>query len=445
MPRLVVLASAFAFGALTIASASEQWPQFRGVGAGAAADHPALPETWSRTENVAWTLDVPGIGWSSPVVWDKTIFITSVIRPGPVELPTLGFYNGNSDYSTPTSEHRWMVYAVDFDTGRLRWEREVRRGTPPAGKHSKNTYASETPATDGERLYAYFGGVGLFALDLSGKPLWSKPMDSFNMRGMGTASSPVVHQNRVYIVNDNDDNQSSLSAYDSRSGDVIWHVKRDEGSNWSTPYVWEHERGTEIVTTGTKKARSYDLNGRLKWELVGLTTFHIPTPIASHGLVFISSGYLGDPVRPVYAVRPGASGDITLAKGQTSNEFIAWSNPRLGTYGTSALVYGDYYYTLMDRGFLVCTEAKSGKEVYARQRITSEASGFSASPWAYNGKIFALSEDGDTFVMQAGPEFKVLGKNSLDEIALATPAIAHGSLIVRTASKLYRITNQTAR
>jgi outer membrane protein assembly factor BamB len=161
--------------------------------------------------------------------------------------------------------------------------------------------------------------------------------------------------------------------------------------------------------------------------------------------VYISSGYLGDPVRPVYAVRPGASGDITLAKGQTSNEFIVWSNPRLGTYGTSALVYGDHYYTLMDRGFLVCTDAKTGKEIYARQRITSEAGGFSASPWAYNGKVFALSEDGDTFVMQAGPEFKVLGKNPLDEIALATPAIAHGSLIVRTASKLYRITNQNPR
>jgi hypothetical protein len=225
----------------------------------------------------------------------------------------------------------------------------------------------------------------------------------------------------------------------------VWRANRDEASNWSTPYAWEHDGGTEIVTTGSKKVRSYDLNGQVKWELGGLTSIHVPTPLASHGLLFISSGYLGDTVRPVYAVRPGASGDISLTTGQTSSEFIAWSNPRLGTYDTSGLVYGDYYYTLMDRGFLICTDARTGHQVYARERITSEASGFTASPWAYNGKIFALSEDGETFVMQAGPEFKLLGKNSLDEIALATPAIAGGSLIVRTATKLYRITNRTAR
>ena len=334
-----------------------------------------------------------------------------------------------------------MVYAVDFKTGRIRWEREVRRAVPPAPRHEKNTYASETPVTDGERVYAYFGGVGLFAFDMNGKPLWSKPMDALKMRGWGTGASPILHRNRVYIVNDNDD-RSSLAAYDARTGNLVWRAIRDEKSNWSTPLVWEHELGTEIVTTGSGRVRSYDLAGRVKWELTGLTSLHVPTPFAKHGLLFISSGFLGDPVRPVYAVRPGASGDISLKEGETSNRFIAWSNPRLGTYDTSALVYGDYYYTLMDRGFLICNDAKTGREIYPRQRITSEASGFTASPWAYNGKIFALSEDGDTFVMQAGPEFKVLGKNSLGEMALATPAIAQDSLIIRTASKLYRISNK---
>ncbi len=440
----VWVAAAFVFAALTVGSASDQWPQFRGMQAGVAPDDPALPDTWSRTENVAWTLDVPGTGWSSPVVWNNLIFLTSVIRPDPVELPKLGFYNGHSDSSVPTSVHRWMVYAVDFSTGRIAWEREVHRGIPLAGKHSKNTYASETPVTDGERVYAYFGGVGLFVFDLTGASLWTKRMDPLKTRGFGTGASPVLHQNRVYIVNDNDD-QSSITAYDKRSGDVIWHVKRDEGSNWSTPFVWEHEAGTEIVTTGSGKVRSYTLAGKVKWEVAGLTSIHVPTPFAKHGLLFISSGYLGDAVRPVYAIRPGAAGDISLPKGETSNEYIAWSNPRLGTYDTSALVYGDYYYTLMDRGFLLCHDARTGKEIYSRQRITAEASGFTASPWAYNGRIFALSEDGDTFVMQAGPEFKVLGKNALDEIALATPAVAQGSLIVRTASKLYRIANRASR
>jgi outer membrane protein assembly factor BamB len=444
MNRGWIAAFGFVLFVLTGASASGQWPQFRGPQAGAADDHPALPDTWSRTENVVWTLDVPGMGWSSPVVWGDLIFITSVVKPGPIELPKTGFYGGITDYRVSTEVHRWMVYAVDFKTGRLRWERQVRSGTPPAQKHAKNTYASETPVTDGERVYAYFGGAGLFAFDLTGKPLWSKLMDPVKTRGWGPAASPVFHNGRVYIVNDNDD-QSYIAAYDGRTGDVVWRVNREEGSNWATPFVWEHELGTEIVTTGSGKVRSYDLDGRLRWELTGLTTLHVPTPFAKHGLLFISSGYLADPVRPVYAVRPGASGDISLKKGETSNQYIAWSNPRLGTYDTSALVYGDYYYTLLDRGFLICNDAKTGKEIYPRQRITAEASGFTASPWAYNGKIFALSEDGDTFVMQAGPEFKVLGKNSLDELALATPAIAHESLIVRTASRLYRITNRASR
>jgi outer membrane protein assembly factor BamB len=312
---------------------------------------------------------------------------------------------------------------------------------PLAPKHEKNTYASETPVTDGERVYAYFGGVGLFAFDVNGKPLWSKPMDPLKMRGWGTGASPIIHRNRVYIVNDNDE-QSSLAAYDTRTGAVVWRAIRDEKSNWSTPFVWEHELGTEIVTTGSGGVQSYDLDGRLRWGLTSLTSLHVPTPFSKHGLLFISSGFLGDPVRPVFAVRPGASGDISLKEGETSNRFIAWSNPRLGTYDTSPLVYGDYYYTLMDRGFLICNDAKTGKEIYPRQRITGEATGFTASPWAYNGKIFALSEDGDTFVMQAGPEFKVLGKNPLGEMALATPAIAQDSLIVRTASKLYRISNK---
>ena len=440
MFRAWVIASLIVIS-LTWVSA-DQWPQFRGRDAGVAADNPALPDTWSRSENVIWTFDVPGMGWSSPVVWNDLIFITSVIKPGPIELPEKGFYAGSTIQQTgATQVHRWMLYAVDLKTGRLRWEREIRRSMPVAPKHEKNTYASETPVTDGERIYAYFGGVGLFAFDLKGNPLWSKAMDPLKMRGWGTGASPVVHRNRLYLVNDNDE-QSSLTAFDTRTGALVWRTPRDEKSNWSTPFVWEHELGTEIVTTGSGKVRSYDLNGRVKWELAGMTTLHVPTPFAKHGLLFISSGFLADPLRPVYAVRPGASGDVSLKEGDTNNRFIAWSNPRLGTYDTSALVYGDYYYTLMDRGFLICHDARTGREIYPRQRITAEASGFTASPWAYNGKIFALSEDGDTFVMRAGPEFQILGTNSLGEMALATPAVAQGSLIIRTATKLYRISNK---
>ena len=216
-------------------------------------------------------------------------------------------------------------------------------------------------------------------------------------------------------------------------------MNRDEGSNWTTPFVWEHEGLSEIVTTGTGKVRSYDLTGKLLWTLTGMSSIHIPTPLAAHGLLYISSGYPGDALRPVYAIRPGASGDISLKRDETTNAFIAWSSSTLGAYNPSGLVQGDYYYTLLDRGILTCNDAKTGKEIYPRQRITTEAASFTASPWAYNGRIFAMSEDGDTYVMQAGPDFKVLGKNPLNEMTLATPAVANGSLIVRTASKLYRI------
>jgi outer membrane protein assembly factor BamB len=193
------------------------------------------------------------------------------------------------------------------------------------------------------------------------------------------------------------------------------------------------------VTPGSKRLRSYDLDGKLLWELAGMSTIDIPTPFAKHGLLYINSGYPADALRPVYAIRPGAGGDLTLKAGETSNAYIAWSHPTLGSYNPSSLVYGDYYYTLHDRGFITCNDAKTGKEIYGRQRISADSTGFTASPWAYNGRIFALSEDGDTFVLQAGPEFKVLGKNTLGEMTLATPAIAGGSLVVRTAGRLYRI------
>ncbi len=436
---LIALGPALWLAGTVVIAADKEWPQFRGRTAGVADDNPALPDTWSTTENVRWRAEIPGIGWSSPIVWNDLVFVTSVVKPGAIETPERGFYGGTgTGEPNDTSIHRWMVYAIDFNTGKVRWEREVRQGAPPAVKHGKNTYASETPATDGERLYVYFADLGLFAFDMAGKPVWQKPMDPMKMRAWGTGASPIVHGGRVYVVNDNDD-QSWMAAYDAKTGSQLWRVLRDETSNWSTPFIWQHQKGTEIITTGSKAVRAYDLDGKVKWQLTGMTSLHVPTPFAKHGLLYIASGFLGDPVRPVYAIRPGASGDISLKPGETSNAFIAWSNPRLGTYDTSPVVYGDIYYTLMDRGFLLANDARTGAEIYPRQRITAEASGFTASPWAYNGKVFALSEDGDTFVMQAGKEFKMLHKNSLGEMAMACPAIVSDSLIIRTATKLYRI------
>lgn len=259
------------------------------------------------------------------------------------------------------------------------------------------------------------------------------------------ASSPVLYKDWLYIVNDNR-SQSFIAAFDKKTGAEAWRVKREEAEGWSTPFVWENESRVEIVTSGGGKVRSYDLSGKVLWEISGMSallgTFHIgtiPTPFAKNGLLYLSAGYPGSAFRPVYAVRPGASGDISLKPDETSNQYIVWLQPTLGTYQTSAVVYGDYFYTLLDRGLLLCNDARTGKPVYGHQRLSTDTSGFAASPWAYNGKIFAISEDGDTFVIQAGPQFKLLGKNSLNEMTLATPAVAQGSLIIRTQSKLYRI------
>lgn len=424
---------------LATATAQNNWAQFRGPGSLGVAEDPSLPDKWSATENVAWKTEIPGTGWSSPAVWGDNIFVTSVVSSVAGEPPKKGLYFGG-ERKPATDVHQWMVYCVDFKTGKIRWQQEVKKGPPENPRHLKNSYASETPVTDGERVYAYFGNVGLFCFDMKGKLLWSKKWGPFATRyGWGTAASPVLYKDRLYVVNDND-TESFMVALNAKTGEQIWRVEREQGTNWATPYVWETGSRTEIITPGTKKTRSYDLNGKPLWEFSGMSSISIPTPFSRHGLVYIASGYVGDQVRPVYAIKPGASGDISLKAGETSNNFIAWYQPQGGPYNPSPIVYGDYYYTLYDRGFFTCHDAKNGSEVYPKVRIDPGVNAFTSSPWAYNGKIFCLSEDGDTFVIQAGKEYKLVGKNSLDEMCMATPAIVRGSLIIRTASKLYRIT-----
>lgn len=432
------------------AAHAQNWPQFRGGRAGVAVDDPRLPVTWSATENIAWTIEIPGRSWSSPVVWGDHVFVLTAINvKQPVQTlnavstylaRSLGGPMSGADIAQPTDEHRWVLYDVEFKSGTVRWERTIHSAVPLQPVHQKNSYASETPVTDGERVYVYLGYAGLFAFDMSGKPAWSKPMAAPKMRtGWGSASSPALHDGRLYIVNDNEE-RPFIAAFDARTGNELWRIERPgAGSNWSTPFVWQNDRRTEIVTTGTKGIRSYDTNGKLLWELAGMTSIHAVTPIAGHGLLFVSSGYFPDSRRPTYAIKPGAAGDISLKGDEQSNEFVAWSHPTLASAYPSPLIVGDQYYTLMDRGFVTSTDPKTGREIYGRQRIAADGGTFSSSPWSYNGKIFAVNEDGDTFVLQAGPEFKVLGRNALGEMTLASPAVASGSLIIRTATRLYRI------
>ena len=422
-------------------SADDEWPSFRGHGARGVSLETGLPTRWSTTENVDWVAEVPGLGWSSPIVWGDTVLVTTVVSSAAAEEPLGGLYRGRETWEPSSAEHRWLVYAFNVETGELQWEREVHRGMPQRGHHLKNTLASETPVTDGEAVYAYFGNVGIFALDLDGQLRWSHTLSPLGTRlEWGTAASPVLFGNRLYVVNDNDDG-SYLLALDTETGAEVWRVDREEGTNWSTPFIWENELRTEIVTTGSDRVRSYDLDGQLLWELTGMSSITIPTPFTEFGLLYLSSGYIGDQERPVFAIRPGAEGDISLELPASSNQFIVWSQPQAAPYNPSPIVYGDYYYTVLDRGFFTCHDARTGEEIYPQQRIQVGAA-FTASPWAYDDKIFALSEDGDTYVLRAGPEFEVIGRNALDEFTMATPAIAHESLFIRTRSKLYRIRDQ---
>jgi outer membrane protein assembly factor BamB len=418
-----------------ILKADDSWNQFRGPNAGV-AEGKNLPSTWDTKKNVYWSVDVPGRGWSSPIISKGKIFLTTVTRKTPYENAKLGLYFGGERAKPVDEEHHWMVLCYDFDSGKKLWEKEVSKGKPDKGVHIKNTYASETPVTDGEHLYAYFGGTGLYCLGFDGNIVWSKEFDRLPTQfSWGSAASPVLYEDKIYIVNDND-KESYLICLNKKNGEQVWKVPRDEKSNWATPYIWKHDDRTEIVTNGTKKIRSYDLRGKLLWELTGNSSITIPTPFARHGMLYIGSGYIMDSKQPLFAIKPGAKGDISLKADQDKNDHVAFRIKGGAPYNPSFLVYEDYLYVLYDRGFLSCFEAKTGKPVYTRERLKG---GFTASPWAYDGKIFCVSEEGDCFVIKAGPKFEILGTNKLDELVMASPAIVGDSLFIRTLTKLYRI------
>ena len=466
---LAALMCAFAVGSTPHALENDNWPSFRGGNAlSTAEDDPRLPTTWSTTENVVWQTPIDGLGWSSPVVWGDRIFLTTVVSDGVTQEPRMGLY---FPFGSPETSpglgfpdpkpgdlmerekdvHHWLVYALDFESGDVVWTSEVNTGEPLFDRHLKNTFASSTPVTDGERVYAYFGNVGVFALDMAGDVVWERRFDPTKTRfGWGPAASPVLHDGTLFIVNDNAE-RSFVVALDAATGEERWRADREEDTNWSTPFVWEHEGRTELVTTGTNQVRSYDLEGRELWRFGGLSSITIPQPFSAHGLLYISSGYIGDAVKPVLALRPGAEGDISLREGERSNDFVVWSDDTAAPYHPTPLVYGDYYFTLHDRGFFTVHDARTGEELYfteeqvgnqeVRQRVARGTGGFSASPWAYNGKIFVISEDGDTYAIDTTNDFRVVATNSLDEVAMSSPAIARGSLFIRTRSQLWRLTD----
>lgn len=420
-------------------AAEDHWPRFRGPNAdGVAPDHRGLPTTWTTTQNVKWVADVPGWGWSCPVVWGDRVFLTSVIADQQTRVPRKGLYLGEGVREPEQGIHRWMVYCFDLNTGEMVWKHEAHAGQPQVPRHPKSTYASETPTTDGSRLYVLFGDLGLWCYDLEGQLLWQRKIEPKKTEfDYGAASSPVVHDGQAIVVYDNLE-ASWIAAFDAQTGNERWRKPRDEVRSWATPLVWTNPLRTEIVVPGENRNRGYSLDGRLLWEFDGrMSKLVIPSPFAAHGLCYIASGFGDD--RPTFALRPGASGKIAADGDFENSQFIAWHQGRSGPYNPSQIVYGDYLYTLYDQGFLTCHDARTGEQVYGRERFSPSGS-FTASPFAFNGRLFCLSEDGLTYVIKPGPEFEILQTNPLDELCLASPAIAGDKLLIRTASKLYCLT-----
>lgn len=422
----------------------ENWTRFRGDNAdGVAVDDPRYPMVWDKQTNCDWVAEVPGLGWSCPVIIDGKVFVTSVVSDEENVKPKAGLYLGRGVRDPGKGIHRWKVFCFDLETGEKLWEDEAHTGEPVVPRHPKSTYAAETPATDGERLFVLFGDLGLFCYDFEGNQLWHEMIDPRKtFYDYGSASSPVVHGNQVIVLYDNLE-ESWIASFDTSTGSRNWKTLRDEERSWATPFIWENELRTEIVVPGKNRNRSYSLEGKLLWEFDGeMSNLVIPSPFAAHGMCFIASGYFGDAHRPTFAIRPGASGDLTPDKrrGWADNPYIEWYQGTSAPYNTTQIVYGDYLYTLYDMGFLTCHNAMTGELVYDKQRFNPRGS-FTSSPWACNGHIFCLSENGLTYVVKAGPEFEVIGTNDLDELCIATPGLSDGNLVIRTASKLYCLTN----
>jgi outer membrane protein assembly factor BamB len=461
--RLVLFVGLWLAGWPAVGRAGD-WPQFRGPGGSGVAEGARVPLEWGPDKNVLWKVKVPGVAWSSPIVWGDKVFVTTAVtenqrRPQgdgfgggkpPAGKPPGGFGPGNP--KPPEAVYRWEVCCLDRESGKILWKQLALESKPRIAIHPSNTYATETPATDGERVYASFGMHGLFCYDVSGKLLWKKDLGSYQtLLGWGTASSPVLDGDRLFVLCDNEE-RSFLVALDTKTGDELWRVRRTERTTWGTPYVWRNKLRTELVTLGPR-VRSYDpATGKQLWELnIGFGQC-ASTPVGDAELLYVGAGgrgfggFGGPGGRPaggresgrLYAVRAGAAGDVTPGDGESTSAGVAWSQPRAAPEMASPLLYRGHLYVLSRNGGIVaCYNARTGQPVY-RERLPGAGS-FWASPWACDGKVFCLDDDGNTFILQAGPEFKLLGKNALKDMFWASPAVAGDTLLLRGVDYLYCI------
>jgi outer membrane protein assembly factor BamB len=385
------------------------WPRWRGPSGQGYAAGTSYTDTWSNTVNVRWKTPVPGRGHSSPIVWNDNIFITTA-RDGGSRVSMLAFRRSD---------------------GKPLWETAL----PDSGVehvYEKNSHASATPTTDGQRVYASFGTHGLAAFDFAGKLVWHKKLGDLS-NYHGSAGSPVLYKNRLFLYQDHDGTpslRSFVAAFDARTGDVIWKKDRKESVGWGTPIVIDAGDHDELIVSSQRKVYAYNPDtGAELWTVRGNTFEVIPTPVVGHGLVFCSSGRAG----PTFAIRPGGKGDVT-------DTHVVWSSPRGSPFVPSAIIQGDLLYMINDmQSILTVVDAKTGKLAYQERLGEAVREGFSSSPIAVGERLFFTNDRGQTFVVQAGPVFKLLRVNDLQAQVLASPALVGGTWYWRTDHELIAI------
>lgn len=429
---LLVVAIASAVPAAARA-AGENWPQWRGPGGQGVSTEQQLPTEWGPDKNIAWKTLLPGSGHSSPIVWGDRIFLTSAFEgevvPGAKAVTHM---MEGKEWVHPSSvagdrKHTLKVMALDAKSGKLLWEQTAFEGAVFDARHDRSSFAAPTAATDGQMVFAYFGPEGLYAYDFSGKLVW-KSVVRFPTLGLGTGTSPVLFQDLVIIQRDEDEGRNSaIVAYDKRTGKEIWKTKRAIQISWGTPALVEAGGRTELVTNGTELVIAYDpATGKELWQTKGVDSNAIHTPLVGHGLVIMTAGY---PAKKVIAIRPGAVGD---------DKRVAWEYSKGTGYVLSNILYGDYLYLLTDNGIVTCLDPKTGVVKYEGGRVPVPAR-FMGSPVAFAGYVAMTSEDGDTFMLKAGPAHEITRTNSVDEPVYSSPAIANGRIYIRGQKHLFAI------
>jgi outer membrane protein assembly factor BamB len=420
------------------------WPQFRGIGATGIAEGFSLPISWNAADgtNIIWKTPVPGLGLSSPVVWGDDVFISTSISGKTDAGLKVGLYGDIASVQDDTP-HEWRVYALDKKTGKIKWQQTAYKGVPKVKRHTKSSHANSTLATDGERIIAFFGSEGLYAYDLTGRLLWKKDLGLLDAgyyvvpeAQWETGSSPVLHDGMVIIQADVQKG-SFLAMFDAKDGREVWRVPRSDVPTWSTPTIHTVNGQTQILVNGMRQVGAYDFRtGKGVWKLSGGGDIPVPTPVVTDGLVYITNAH--GKLSPVYAIRETATGDVSLAPDQTSNDGVAWSTPRGGGYMCTPLIYRGLAYIVRYNGVLNVYDAKTGERKY-EHRLAGATSAFTSSPIANDGKVYLASEDGQVFVLKAGPAYELIAMNEMSTPVLATPAISEGRLLLRTQDQIIAI------